>query len=85
MSETTHERSIPQTPLAMVEVSRTEGGCKQGDRVRIKKGQYKGKLGEIQTIGHAPDGTPLYLVTVTIKVVYERDQIERIESEVHNG
>ena len=56
-----------------------------GDSVHIKTGKYRGRTGEIQANGHNTDGTPLYLVTVTIKVVYERDQIERIESEAHNG
>ena len=52
---------------------------KQGDPVRITKGMYKGKVGEVQTVGHALDGKPLYLITVLL--VYEQDQIERVTPE----
>jgi KOW motif len=56
---------------------------RQGDRVRITKGKYEGKIGEVETIGRAPDGTPLYLIAVLL--VYKGDEIERVESEVGNG
>jgi KOW motif len=69
------KESIPQAISPMVEVSYAEG-----DRVRITKGKYEGKTGEIETIGRALDGTPLYLIAILL--VYEKDQIERVESEV---
>ena len=55
----------------------------EGDRVRIKKGMHTGEIGEIQTSGHAPDGTPIYLITILR--VYKGDEIERVTPEESRG
>jgi transcription antitermination factor NusG len=76
------ERSIPQTTPPMVEVSYAEG-----DRVRITKGKYRGSTGPIERVGRSTgswmDIVPLYIVKLTVgPLVFLRDEIERVESEV---
>jgi hypothetical protein len=75
--------SIPQETLPLQSVPYAEG-----DRVRIKKGQYAGRTGTIERIGYSSglliDSVPLYFVRLDL-LVYERDHIERVESGVGNG
>ena len=67
----------------MMEQTTTNELYKQGDRVRITKGKYEGKIGEVETIGHTPGGVPLYLIMVLL--VYKEDEIERVTEESRGG
>ena len=73
-----------ETP--MYSVTDTPSHFKQGDRVRILKGQYKGRTGTIERTGYSTglliDSVPLYFVRLDL-LVYERDHIERVEVVEH--
>ncbi len=60
---------------------------REGDRVRVLRGQHWNKIGTIEHIGHSTE-IPLYLVKLDAfgrTLVFLRDELERVESEVHNG
>ena len=69
----------------------TNNELHEGDTVRAKRGKYRGRTGTLEHIGHSTglliDVVPLYIVRIEHAgpLVYERDEIERVESEAGNG